>query len=216
MKNLIKIVAQLNIFLGAILIISPMGFLGMYATGFFTPQQVFAENSERETEIITQSPVIDFEIEETTIIESYEVFDVPENTSTDFGNRLIIPSVGIDTVIWENGNGIDALERGVWRMPYHGAPDRNSEPVVLAAHRWGEDNLTWEHRKQHLFLNLPDMKVGDEITITWFGEEYKYRVSHAEVNTEITRLDDLILMTCDSYHSLDRVFIYAEKIEIDN
>ncbi len=212
MEKVIKTIAQLNLVLGGILIIAPMAFLGMYASGIFTPRQVFAENAERETEIITGTQVLtDTTKNDTTVIEDYHVFDVPTDAG-EFGNRLVIPSIGVDTTIWENQTGVQALDKRVWRMPYHGAPDRNSDPIVLAAHRWGEDHLSWEYRKQNLFLNLPEVKVGQEIKLTWFGEEYKYRVIHTEINSEVSRIDDLILMTCQSYHSPQRVFVYAEKI----
>ena len=213
MRSFIKLLANLNIFLGGLLVVFPMIFLGIYASGVFTPGQIFAENVERENEIIAKDSGIKFhQKQDLTVIKQFEVFQIPEKHSENYGNKLIIPSININTLIWENWNGVDALGKGTWRMPYHGAPDRNNEPIVLAAHRWGGDNLSWDYREKHLFLNLPDLKVGQEIKIIWFGKEYVYRVSHTEVNEEVSRSDDLILITCKDYNSLKRVFVYASRV----
>ena len=210
MKKILNIIAHINITLGLMLIIAPLGYLGLSATHILEPNTVFATDAKKETEIITQTPLF---MDETQDKQTQVQFEIPSDSAADLGNKLIVPTAGIDTTIWESTVGTYALEKGLWRMPYHETPDGESAPVVLAAHRWGADKLSWEYRKKNLFLNLPDVKVGDEITIIWFGAEIKYKVSHTEVNTEVSRIDDLILVTCQSYHTLNRVFVYAEKID---
>ncbi|MCA9387049.1 sortase [Candidatus Dojkabacteria bacterium] len=210
MKKFLNIIAHINITLGLVLIIVPLGYLGLSATHILEPNTVFATDAKKETEIITSKPLF---LDETKSVNSQVEFDIPSDSAADLGNKLIVPTAGINTTIWESEIGTYALDKGVWRMPYHEAPDSDISPVVLAAHRWGANSLTWEYRKQNLFLNLPDVKVGDEITIVWFGEEIKYRANHTEVNTEVSRIDDLILVTCQSYHTLNRVFVYAERID---
>lgn len=128
--------------------------------------------------------------------------------------RIKIDSIGIDTKIYE-GADTSVLEKGIWRMPAHGTPDDqvSDQPVVLAGHRWGEDNLTYEYRSKNLFLNIPSLNVGDIIEITWNGQTYKYSVTDVQRNNYVNKLSDLILITCVDYVSTVRYFVFAERVQ---
>lgn len=211
MRKIINLFSKANIIIGGLLLISPILIISFGQTGIFDQKKISANDSERETRIITEDPIFsDGNFTQTAIIRD---FDIPKSDAINYGNRLRINSVGIDTYIWEGEGGSNALNKGVWRMPYHGTPEYTDEPTVLAAHRWGEDGLDWTYRLKNLFLQLPEVKVGDIIEIDWFGESLKYRVTHTEVSTTISKTDDLILVTCQDYYSPERVFVFAEKVE---
>lgn len=130
-------------------------------------------------------------------------------------NRLVIPSIGVNTDIEEAtyNNYESALKKGVWRVSDFGEPDLTGAPVILAAHRYGY--LAWTNSFRHTssFYNLPKVKVGDIVTIDWQQREYKYGVYKTENGEAITDYSaDLILYTCESLSGSERVFVYAKLI----
>ncbi len=134
------------------------------------------------------------------------------DTSIPKGTFLKIPSIGIDTTIYQGENPEEALDKGVWQMPGYGTPEHNDQPLILAAHRWGRSTLSSEFRNQNLFINLPDLKEGDPIEIIWNQASYKYKIVQRSESTYISRLSDLILITCKFFNSPDRILIYAERV----
>ena len=130
-------------------------------------------------------------------------------------NRLVVPSIGVDTNIEEAtlNDYETALKQGVWRVSDFGQPDKNGAPVILAAHRYGY--LAWTNSYRHFnsFYNLPKVEVGDTIEIDWQQREYIYGVYKTETATEISDYSaDLILYTCESLHGEERIFVYAKLI----
>jgi len=130
-------------------------------------------------------------------------------------NKLMIPSIGVNTDIQEAtlDNYVNALKNGVWRVSDFGEPTDNSEPIILAAHRYGY--LAWTNTFRHLnsFYNLPKVKVGDTVEIDWKQSKYTYEVYAMDENTEITDYSaDLILYTCESLTGEERIFVYARLI----
>lgn len=132
-------------------------------------------------------------------------------------NSLIIPSIGVDGTVNEAplDNYESALKKGVWRVSDFGAPDDNSMPIILAAHRYGY--LAWTNifRRQNSFYNLPKVKVGDVIEINWQQRHYIYEVYSENQGTVITDYSaDLILYTCESLTGSQRFFVYARLIQV--
>lgn len=132
---------------------------------------------------------------------------------TDNNAIIRIPSIGVDTKLYI-GDDPNTLEKGVWALPGYGLPAEtpSESPIVVAAHRWGADDTPYEVRAKHLFFNLPSVDVGDVIEIVWQSKVFRYKVNFKEESNYVSKLEDLILVTCKYYDSLERIFVYAEKI----
>jgi LPXTG-site transpeptidase (sortase) family protein len=81
------------------------------------------------------------------------------------GNRIVIPSTGIDVAIVRAKNANAGLPYGVWLDPAGGVPGAG-EPVVLAG-----------HRVRSRFAALHLVRVGDPVIVYWHGAEMDYRVT---------------------------------------
>lgn len=84
-------------------------------------------------------------------------------------NQLIIPEIGVNEEVIET-DSIKKVHDKVWHRPGTGTP--SSGNMVLVAHRYA----TIGGNRASTFYNLPDMKMGDEITLWWEGKEFKYQV----------------------------------------
>lgn len=132
-------------------------------------------------------------------------------------NKLIIPSIGVDSVI--NEASIEdheaALQKGIWRAPDFNTPTDQSRPTILAAHRYGY--LKWSnlYRRHNSFFNLPKLEVGDTVEIVWRQRKYVYEIYAESQGTEITDYSaDLILYTCNDLSSDVRIVKYARLVRI--
>jgi sortase (surface protein transpeptidase) len=130
---------------------------------------------------------------------------------------LIIPTLGIETKIGEATyeNFEDALKDGVWRAPDFSTPYERENPTILAAHRYGY--LAWSNlfRSKSSFYNLPKLEEGEIVKVIWRQREYTFEVYATEEGEKITDYSaDLILYTCETLNSPERIFKYARLIEI--
>ncbi|MCA9387093.1 sortase, partial [Candidatus Dojkabacteria bacterium] len=82
-------------------------------------------------------------------------------------NRLVIPQIGVDGEINEGDR--EALDLGLWHRPGTSNPVIGGNTVIVA-HRflYSSGPITFYH--------LDKMKIGDEFSIYWEGEEYVYKV----------------------------------------
>lgn len=227
MKNMLKVFANINILLGALLLITPIGFLLYYV--IFPGSKVEAQyDPEKENNIIVK-PIFNennkpkrsnYNFKDPfgsgssseSLIKPLE-FTVPADSVADIGTRIRIPVLGLDTIVYETQSPSKGLSAGVWRDPYYGVPDKvTSGPMVLAAHRWGEDWFSWEYRFRNLFTKFDQLKGGEEVIITWNGREYRYIVRYAQQGTTVTDTADLIMYTCVYYNSPERIFVYADLV----
>lgn len=227
MKKLLKLSANINIALGCTLVLIPVLLLAYFNLG--PRYQVLAAfQPERETEVLSQN-IFDGERGEVkqgkytftdpfstnnTVVKPL-VFNVPENTVSTTGATIQISDSGlsINTQIYESQNASLALDSGVWRDPTQGTPDNNISPVVLAAHRWGENNLSWDYRNKNLFTEFDKLKGGEIVTINWNGKVYKYKINYIEQNSHVTRTADLIMYTCIDYTSVNKIIVYATLVK---
>lgn len=202
MKKLIKLIGNINIILGVLLLISPFVYLVAFVN--FTPQVVASNGVSVETRTLSAAIVNEDQVK----VERSKL----TLSQRSFNNGIKIPSVGIDTVMYEGDES--NLEKGVWIVPEHTTPDDmvSGEPVVIAAHRWGQDDLSYEFRAKNLFYHLPSTSLGDEIVIKWNDVDYRYRIIKKDEGEHVTQLADLILYTCKYYNSPERIFVYAERI----
>lgn len=132
-------------------------------------------------------------------------------------NRLKIPSIGLTTVIQEASieDHEEALRVGVWRAPDFGTPYDRNKPTIMAAHRFGYLKWTNTYRRENSFYNLPKLEVGDLIEIIWRKRKYTYAVTEVLRGESIDNYaTDLILYTCQDLTSDERIFVYAELLEI--
>jgi len=132
-------------------------------------------------------------------------------------NMLIIPSIGVETVINEAEieNYEDALKKGVWRVGDSGTPKTRTKPIVLVAHRFGYLKWTNLFRRKNSFYNLPKLSEGEVVEVVWRQRKYKYAIYKADEGTEITDYGaDLILYTCLDLSSDIRIFRYGRLLEI--
>ncbi len=130
---------------------------------------------------------------------------------------LKIPEIGVDTVIREAtvDNYESALKLGVWRTPNFGTPADREKPVILAAHRFGYLAWTNTYRRKNSFFNLPKLKDGDLVEITYKQRKYTYEIYTESRGEEITDYSaNLILYTCETLHSKVRIFKYARLLQI--
>ncbi len=129
-------------------------------------------------------------------------------------NRLIIPSIYLYTKITE-GPDMSALDNGAWRRPGTSTPKLGGN-TVLAGHRF-------TYQGKSIFYNLDQVKIGDNIGLTYDGETYEYKVREVSVveptnlNIEAPTDDNILtLYTCTPLWSTDkRLVIVAEQSEGD-
>lgn len=132
-------------------------------------------------------------------------------------NSLLIPSIGVNTAVQEAtlDNYEAALRKGVWRVSDFGAPDGDSVPIILAAHRFGYLAWTNSYRHKNSFYNLPKVNVGDIVEIDWNQRKYLYEVYATSKGSIILDYSaDLILYTCETLTGEEKMFVYARLIVI--
>jgi sortase (surface protein transpeptidase) len=155
--------------------------------------------------------------ESKTVPEIKEPYQPKENRNLPLEHTIVIPSVGIETVINEapQEQYEEALKLGVWRVTNFGTPHERELPTILAAHRYGYLKWSIPYRLKNSFYNLPKVKVGDTVEMNWRQRKYVYEIYAEDKGEEITDYDaDLILYTCESLNSSVRVIKYARLLEI--
>ena len=136
----------------------------------------------------------------------------PLDESLPTTNMISIPSIGVNSQIYEGTDPKEALDRGVWRAPEFGTPE-DSVSTILAAHRFGYISWSSSFRTTNSFFNLPKTDSGDRVEIIWNQRKYIYEIYKAEDGTHITDYSaDLVLYTCRLFNSPVRVFRYAERV----
>lgn len=149
--------------------------------------------------------------------EAQPEYQPPLDKSLPLEPTIKIPSIKVDSRINEASldNYEEALKQGVWRVTDFGTPYTRSKPTILVAHRYGY--LAWSNlfRRKSSFYNLPKLKEGDVVEITWGQRKYVYEVYGGEEGEQITDYTaDLILYTCESLTSPVRIFRYARLLQI--
>lgn len=128
-------------------------------------------------------------------------------------NRMVIPSIGVDSAISE-GISEEALEKGVWLYPEAAKPGQMGN-VVISGHRF-----LYENAPQNTLYNLDKVTVNDYILVYWQGREYGYRVTSTELVfptdthiQEIGETERLTVYTCAPlFDDSRRLVVYAEPI----
>lgn len=132
------------------------------------------------------------------------------------GGWVAIPSIGVKTAIVEQPSDKyeEALKQGVWRVPEFGTPLKRELPTILVAHRFGYLKWSNQYRREHSFFNLPKLKVGEKVYISWGQRQYIYELYAADEGTKISDYSaDLILYTCQYLESDQRIFRYGRLVK---
>jgi hypothetical protein len=146
-----------------------------------------------------------------------DVYQPEQDSNLSKDNRLIIPSIGVNTLIIEEPveRYEEAFRKGSWRVPDFGTPFERQRPMIIAAHRFGYLAWTNDFRKRNSFFNLPKLKIGDTVEVIWDQRRYVYEIYDEEEGVEITNYTaDLILYTCKFLESDIRIFKYARLLEL--
>jgi len=135
----------------------------------------------------------------------------PTDSTLPEENYLFIPKIGVAGLIHEGSDWEKILQQGIWRVPEFATPE-SGRPIILASHRWGY--LAWSNafRRANSFYSLPNLKIGDEITIAWAQRSYRYEVTKTESSEGLSDYSqDLILYTCQLWNSPIRIVVYAKR-----
>jgi sortase (surface protein transpeptidase) len=152
-----------------------------------------------------------------TVNQAPDAYEPAFDASLPFENKLIIPSIGVETVLHESSLSKyeDALVQGVWRVTDYGTPNTRDYPTILVAHRFGYLKWSNEYRRKNSFYNLPKLEEGDVISINFRQRKYQYAIYKVEKGTEITDYSaDLILYTCMDLTSDVKFVVYAKLLEV--
>ena len=130
------------------------------------------------------------------------------------GNRLVIPSIGVDMPILE-GPTEKTLDRGgIWHIPHTSDPAHGGN-TVFSGHRW----QYLPPSSTTLYL-LDKVKDGEPVLVYWQGQEYDYTISGREIVTpdrvDILNNTDqprLTIFTCTPLFSTkQRLVLYGKLI----
>lgn len=210
-----KIYLYLGIFLWTLTIIFVIAPIWPYVYYRLSPgtSDTLAANIG-STAVLASSPVPT----PTSTLEPNEPFPTPTALPPIFDpslpeeNGVIIEKTGVRGLIHEGKDWAAILKTGIWRVPDFGTPEDNSQPIILAAHRWGYINWTNSFRTLNSFYNLPKLEVGDQVQIVWNQRKYVYEIYKSEVGNRIQDYSaDLILYTCELWNSPVRIFKYAKR-----
>lgn len=139
---------------------------------------------------------------------------LPKTEKILSSNRLVIAKIGVNAPIIEGENSDYALDKGVWRVPETGTPEKGGN-IVITGHRFKylpPNNLT--------FYLLDKLARGDIVTLIWQGKNNYYKIIETKVvssnDTSIMAQSSqpiITLYTCDPiYSQKNRLVVVAELI----
>ena len=137
-------------------------------------------------------------------------------TIKEQGNRLVIPSIGINAEVIEGGNiWVIAKNQGVWHETRGTNPTKPGN-IVLAGHRW-----LYTTTNGGYFYNLPEIKNNDKIYYKWNDKVYEYEVYNRKtvLPTQIDIRDNdsavpnkLTLYTCYPLGSTAKRYVVEARL----
>lgn len=161
---------------------------------------------EEQNEVIVEKPVLELP---------------PRDFSLPDENYLIIPKVGVDSVIQTGSDADEELDEGPWLIPDYANPEsrylkETNRSIVIASHRFGYSSWSEEKRRRISFFSLPETQEGDRVKILWNQREYIYEIVEVGETAYVEDYDtDLILYTCKYYNTPTRIFRYANLVYIN-
>jgi len=137
--------------------------------------------------------------------------------------HLLIPTLSINAPVIADVNGADqdsydkALEGGVAQLQGSSKPGQGSNIFIF-----GHSSFYWYKPGNYkkIFVNLEDIKIGDEIIIWYTQKEFKYKITETKVVSpsevdvlQPTAQEQVTLMTCVPPGTTLRRFIVIAKPE---
>lgn len=138
-----------------------------------------------------------------------------KDLSLPLGTWVKIPKIGVDSEAFTTQDPYESLDKGIWMVPDFGRPGDTTQPVIIAAHRFGWD-WWWksDFGKLHSFYSLTETVPGDRVEIIYDQRKWVYEIYSGEEGKLITDYDaDLILYTCKYLNSPIRYFRYAKLVK---
>lgn len=126
-------------------------------------------------------------------------------------NKVVIPSIGVNGVIYE-GTTAATLNNGIWRRPNTSTPAKGGN-TVLTAHRFLYDSgpITFYH--------LDKVKIGDKIYVLWNNQRYEYQINEitevlpTQVEVEANTSDSILtLYTCTPLWTAEKRLVVRAKL----
>jgi sortase A len=145
---------------------------------------------------------------------SVEQTDINKTSTQEQTNRIVIPSINLDTEILE-GQSEDTVNKGVWLRPNSAKPGEVSNSV-LVGHRY-----SYNPGISYPFYSLDKVKTGDKVAVFWQGNLILYQVKQILIaNPNATQIEQpttserLTLYTCTPlWTSINRLVIIAEPFK---
>jgi hypothetical protein len=138
-----------------------------------------------------------------------------QNPDLPTGSWLSIPRIGVYSEMHATLDENEALDKGVWLVPDFGRPGDTTQPIIVAAHRYGWD-WWWksDYWKYNSFFLLTETEPGDRVEIIYDQRKWVYEIYAGEEGELISDYDaDLILYTCKYLNSPIRYFRYAKLVK---
>ena len=134
-------------------------------------------------------------------------------SQTPQGNRIVIPSIGVDEPILESSTISAIDDGGTWRRPNTSVPVEGSNTVIVG-HRWFGNSVS-------TFYHLDKLDIGEVFAIYWEGQEILYRIASKGVvdATEVaienpTSQPIVTIYTCDPvWSAANRLVITATPLQ---
>ncbi len=188
--------------------------LSLVATPWIPNLELWWDQQTKETPEYSSSLLTDA----TAVVDDGELETVVANeisVSYPQDNRLVIPSIALDTEFFEGGEWV--LNQGPWKRPNTSTPDQGGN-TVIAGHRfsYGSDGR-W------IFYHLDKIQPGERIGVYWQGDEYIYEVNGSQI-VEPTAIeiegptdnDQLTLYTCTPlWTAAQRLVVTADLIKVN-
>lgn len=200
-------------FVRVAVVVSVVAVLGWFGPGIY--YQFFATNPITLQASQPASVYGEFEQGTEATDELVLGYTPPQNPNLPQGEWIVIPRIGVRTKMEASEQAAEALETGVWRMAEYGQPGEVSQPMIVAAHRygykqWWERNDYWKYNSFYL---LPELEPGDQIEVISDQRKWVYEIYSGEETKEITDYQaDLILYTCKYLNSPVRHVRYARLV----
>lgn len=142
--------------------------------------------------------------------------ELPPPDSTQPGNRLILPSIGVNAQVIE-GSSLKVIgkNQGVWRESRTIDPSKDGN-IVLAGHRF-----LYTARNGGYFYNLPEMKNGESIYLRWDDKVYAYEIFNTKTvlptqvdirNADKNNPRKLTLYTCYPLGSTAKRYVVEARL----
>lgn len=186
----------------------------------FIPQIRFELEKRLNAKVYDESYYVDKYFTDQTAPELYisEKDHMRRVVGTDVGNRLIIPSIGVDIELIYDDNQDRALSKGAWVIPGSANPGENGQ-MVITGHRF-----QFTPPAKNTFYNLDKLKSGDTFIVTYDGYAYKYQVGETEVvkpeeyNFEGagSSTNEVVLYTCTPlWTATNRLIVHSSQVAFD-